>query len=176
MTFFFLLKMSSTIDAAIIKALVEHIGSNPDDGSSDTIDVSKYQEYPSDSVQVSSDQCIIDTNKITPKVGDIMYIPNGLSSIGDIIGFITRIELQEIIVVFKRGVYGATYEFMRSDSNNNQYIFSDQISPTDTVKFYTTTGIKLNNPTFLECYFYDIERRLRNVVDYVENQQSQLPQ
>ena len=37
MTFLFLLKMSSTIDAAIIKALVEHIGGNSDEIPDGTI-------------------------------------------------------------------------------------------------------------------------------------------
>lgn len=163
----------SSIDAAIIKALVEHISMNPDDGSSDTIDVSKYQEYPSDSVQISSDQCIIDRSKITPKVGDIMYIPNALSTIGDIIAFIIRIETNKIIFAFKNGIYGDTYEFMRSGSNHNQYILSDVNSEWGSIKFYTTTGIKVNNPAFLEPFLENIELRLRTVITNVERLQSQ---
>ena len=164
----------ATIDAAIIKALVEHIGMNPDDiptaGSSDTIDVSKYQEYPSDSFQVFSDHCVINANNFTPKVGDIMHIPN-VPTIGEVIAFITRIEDDTITFIFKRDVYAETFEF-KDSANNKQFIFSGITSDMGNIKFYTT-GIKLNNPTFLERYFYDIERRLGIVVRYVEHQQSQ---
>ena len=165
----------ATIDATIIKALVEHIGMNPDDvptdGSSDTIDISKYQEYPSDSVQISSDQCIIDRSKITPKVGDIMYFPN-VPDVGEIIAFIVRIETNRIIFKFKRGDYGEDFTFVKSDSNPYQYILSDVISEWGSPKFYTT-GIKVNNSAFLESYLSDIERRLYNVIINVERLQSQ---
>ena len=155
----------SVVDAAIIKALVEHIGMNPDDvptdGSSDTIDVSKYQEYPSDSFRIASGGGIIYADKITPKVGDIMYFPN-VPEVGEIIAFLTRISDRTLTFIFKQGELGETYEFKDSE-NNKQYISDDVSTEMGTVKFYTT-GIKLNNPIFLDYYFWDIERRLHNVV------------
>ena len=155
----------SVVDAAIIKALVEHIGMNPDDvptgGSSDTIDVSKYQEYPSDSFRIASGGCSIDGNKITPKVGDIMYFPN-VPDVGEIIAILTRISDGTLTFIFKQGELGETYVFKDSD-NNKQYISNAVSTEMGTVKFYTT-GFKLNNPTFLDYYFWDIEHRLNNIV------------
>ena len=160
----------SCIDSAIIKALVEHIGMNPDDvgssgAGSDVFDTTKYTKR--DILTVEDDGLYINTTNTDPavKLGDIFVVDSTTN--GKIAyGFVSSISKYRITISLYSSV-DKTYSLFNFEYNyrgayvDTTFKTSSLTQMNATVALYES-GISLTHPTFIEYYIQSLATQLRD--------------
>ena len=149
----------SCIDSAIIKALVEHIGLNPDDSTeSDIFDISNCNRLGVTVKSHDESGMLISFHYATVKVGDIFVFEHAVEGKrnGMIVSFVNK-QYLAVVLKFENGIF-SHFEF-RWDDDKQGYFCEDAktsfILPLNNITTgFFETNTPLNHPTVLEYFIY----------------------